>query len=76
MITGVHAYECVVHSIVFKGIKKQINAVSVISRLVKLGQFSPNLNLFSHLFLPFCQPLIMMCPVVSVFHFLSVSADV
>lgn len=72
MITSVHAYEYVVHSIIFKGIKKQINAVSVISRLVKLDQFSPNLNLFSHLFLPFCQPLIMQCTVVSVFCFSSV----
>lgn len=39
----------------FKGRKKQINAVSVISRLVKLDQFSPDLNLFSHLFLPFAS---------------------
>lgn len=60
----------------FKGRKKQINAVSVISRLVKLDQFSPNLSLFSHLFLPFRQPLIMKCTEVSVFCFLSVSSDV
>lgn len=76
MITSVDAYECVVHSIIFKGIKKQINAVSVISRLVKLDHFSPNLNFFCHLFLPFCQPLIMKCTVVSVFCFSSVSSDV
>lgn len=38
----------------FKGKKKQINAVSVISSLVKLDQFSPDLNLFSH----FVSPLL------------------